>query len=81
MPKTEATRQQADKGPRRQTAAMSNKREDIQLDLQKDHRQRQDREAKTRILHRVAETQGLDLVEGSTPSKTKKRWLERELVM
>jgi hypothetical protein len=56
-----------DKGPRRQTAAMSEKREDIQLDLQEDNR-----EGKSRILRRVAENQGLDLVEWSTPSKTEK---------
>jgi hypothetical protein len=43
--KTEATRQQADKGPRRQPAAMSEKREDIQLDLQEDRRQSEDRGA------------------------------------
>jgi hypothetical protein len=72
-PKTEATRQQADKGPRRQTAAVSEKRQDIHLDLQEDHRQREDREAKSWILRLVAENQGLDLVEGSTPSKMKKK--------
>jgi hypothetical protein len=69
-PKTEATRQQVDKGPRRQTAAMSEKQEDIQLDLQEDHRQREDREVKSRILRHVAENQGMNLVEGSTPFKT-----------
>jgi hypothetical protein len=72
-PKTEATRQRAEKGPRRQTVAMSEKREDILLDLQEDHRQREDRERKSRILRRIAENQGLDLVEGSTTSKTKKK--------
>jgi hypothetical protein len=51
---------------------MSKKREDIQLDLQEDNRQREDREEKSRILRRVMENQGLDLVEGSTPSKTEK---------
>jgi hypothetical protein len=30
-------------GPRRQTVAMSEKREDIQLDLEEDHRQPEDR--------------------------------------
>jgi hypothetical protein len=54
MPKTEATRQQADKGPRLQTAAVSEKRADIQLDLQEDNRQRENQEAKSRILRRVA---------------------------
>jgi hypothetical protein len=76
--KAEAIRQQANKGPRRQTAAISEKREDIQLDLQEDHRQHKDRETKGRILRRVAQNQGLDLVEGSTPSKTKKETLHRE---
>jgi hypothetical protein len=52
---------------------MSEKREDIQLDLQENHRQREDREAKSRILHRVAENQELGLVKGSTPSKKKKK--------
>jgi hypothetical protein len=51
---------------------MSEKRKDIQVDLQEDHRQREDCEAKIRILSRFAENQGLDLVEGTTPSKTKK---------
>jgi hypothetical protein len=61
---------------------MSEKLEDVQLDLQEDHRQREDREAKTRILRRVAENQGLDLVEVSTPSKTgKKLHIEDEPVM
>jgi hypothetical protein len=52
---------------------MYQKREDIQLDLQEDNLQRDDREAKSRILRRFAENQGLVLVEGSTPSKTKKK--------
>jgi hypothetical protein len=51
---------------------VSEKREDIQLDLQEDDRQREDRKGKSRILRRVVENQGLDLVEGSTPSKTEK---------
>jgi hypothetical protein len=76
-PETEAIRQQADKGPRRQAAAMSEKRDDIQLDLQEDHRQREDREAKSRILRRVAKNQGLDLLEGSTPSITEKNTAHR----
>jgi hypothetical protein len=57
---------------------MSEKREDIQLNVQEDHRQRENREAKGRILRSVAENQGLDSVEGSTPSKTQKRTLHIE---
>jgi hypothetical protein len=76
-PKTEATRQQADKGPRHQTAVMSEKQENIQLDLQKDHRQSEDHKAKSRILRRVVENQGLDLVEGSTPSKMENKTAHR----
>jgi hypothetical protein len=72
-PKTEVTRQEVDKGPRRQTAAVFEKREDIQLDLQEDHPQREAREAKSQILRRVAENQGLDLVEGSTSLKNEKK--------
>jgi hypothetical protein len=63
---------------------MSEKREDIQLDLQEDHRQREDHEAKSRILRRLMENQGLDLVEGSNTSKTggkKKLPREEEPVM
>jgi hypothetical protein len=60
---------------------MSEKREDIQLDLQEDHRQDEDRETKCRILHRVAENQRLGLLEGSTPSQTKKLHIEKEPVM
>jgi hypothetical protein len=52
---------------------MCEQREDIQLGLQEDHRQHEDREAKSRILGSVAENQGLDLVEGSTPAKTKEK--------
>jgi hypothetical protein len=57
---------------------MSEKREGIQLDLQPEHRQHKNREAKGRILRRVAENQTLDLVEGATPSKMKKKELHRE---
>jgi hypothetical protein len=57
-------------------------REDIQLDLQEDHRQRDDREAKSWLLRRVAENQELDLVEGSIPSKTEKKlYLELKPIM
>jgi hypothetical protein len=51
---------------------MSEKREDIQLDLQKDHQQREDGEAKSQILRHVTENQGLVLVEWLTPSETEK---------
>jgi hypothetical protein len=71
-PKTEAARQQADKGPRWQSAATSEKREDVQLDLQEDHRQHEDGETKSRILLLIVENQGLDLVEGLTPSEKEK---------
>jgi hypothetical protein len=50
---------------------MYEQREDIQLNLQEDNRQPEDREAKSWNLCRVAENQELDLVEGSTDSKTK----------
>jgi hypothetical protein len=50
---------------------MSVKRDDIQLDLQEDHRQREDHDATNQILHHIAENQGLDFVEGSTPPKQK----------
>jgi hypothetical protein len=66
-PKTEATKQQVDKGPMRQTASMSKKRGDIQLDLQEDHRQHEDRKARSQIICRVTGNQGLNLVEWSTP--------------
>jgi hypothetical protein len=46
-PKGDTTRQQADEGTRRQIAAMSKKREEIQMDLQEDHRQPEDREARS----------------------------------
>jgi hypothetical protein len=52
---------------------MSEKLEDIQLDLQEDHQQRKDREAKSPVLSCVTENQGLDLVKGWTPSKTKRK--------
>jgi hypothetical protein len=68
-------------GPRRQTAAMFEKRKYIQLAPQEDHRQREDREVKSRILRRVAEYQTLSLVEQSTPSKTEKLHIEEEPVM
>jgi hypothetical protein len=51
---------------------MPEKREDIQLELQEYLRQLEDREAKRRILRRVAENKELDLVQWSTPSKTGK---------
>jgi hypothetical protein len=47
-----------DKGSRRQTAAISEKREDIELNLQEDHRQREDHEAESRILCRIAAEAG-----------------------
>jgi hypothetical protein len=56
---------------------MSVKREDIQLDLQEDHRPREDREAKSRILCCVTENQGLGLEEGSTTFKIKKNMTVR----
>jgi hypothetical protein len=76
--KQRLTRQQADKGPRRQTAAISEKGGDIQLNLHEDYRRREDRESKSRILRRVAENQGLDLVEGSTSTKTEKTTFRAE---
>jgi hypothetical protein len=72
MPKTEDTRHQADKVPRWQTACMSKKQEVIQLDLREDHREREDRETKGRILCLVAENQELGLVKSSTASKKEK---------
>jgi hypothetical protein len=57
---------------------MSEKREDIQLDLEEDHREREDCKAKSRILCHVAENKELDLVVGSTPPK---KCREEELVM
>jgi hypothetical protein len=56
---------------------MFEKGKDIQLALQEDHRQREDREAKSRILSHVTENQGLGLVEGSTLSKTKNKTANR----
>jgi predicted transcriptional regulator len=56
---------------------MSEKRKDIQLDLQEDHRQLEDLEAKSQLLRRFAKNQILDLVEGSTLSRTKKNCTER----
>jgi hypothetical protein len=78
-PKTEATRQQADKGPTRQTAPMSEKREDIQLDLQENHRQREDREPRSRVLRRVWGKSRTGPCGGVDPSpKRKKGCTERK---
>jgi hypothetical protein len=64
---------------------MFEKRENIQLDLQENHQQRDDREAKSRILRRVAESQGLDLMQGSNPPPKRKEkktlHIERKPVM
>jgi hypothetical protein len=61
-PKTATTRQRANKGARRQTTDIGEKKENNQHDLQEGHRAG-DREASSRDFQRVAKNQELDLVE------------------
>jgi translation initiation factor IF-3 len=71
---TAATRQQVNKGPKNKTATARQDREDIRGVRQEGFRTGV-REASNRDVLRVAETEELDLVEGSAPPERKiKDW-------
>jgi hypothetical protein len=75
---TEAPRRyQRNQGQRLQGAASSWKQENNQRDSQEDHRAG-DRKESIRGFQRVAKKSGIRLVEGSTPSETKKETAGRE---
>jgi hypothetical protein len=68
-----ATRQNKNKGPMRQTAAVFKKREDNQRGLQEGHRAGDREASSSRNSWRVTKNDGLELVEGGHPPNRKKK--------
>jgi hypothetical protein len=78
---TQVSKQSRSTASRTRTAEESDKKpfyeRNSENDPLRDCRQ-EDREANSRVFCRIMTGQGLDLVEGSTPSKTKKKRLQAE---
>jgi hypothetical protein len=64
--------QEQHKGPRPETAAMSRKQEEIEQDLQEDHRAG-DRKANSQDLHWTSKNDGWTLWRGRPPLNLKRR--------